>query len=69
MKIIVDRIEGEYLILETEIGKTIEVPKWLIPDAKENDMIKIEVDQKKTKKRKKEIANLMNQVFEGEESS
>lgn len=65
MQLIVDRIEGEFLIVENELGKIIQVPKDLIPNAKENDIINIEIDHKRTENRKKEIKDLMNQIFEG----
>lgn len=69
MQVIVDRIEGEYLIVENEMGKIIQVPKDLIPNAKENDIINIEIDHKRTENRKKEIKDLMNQIFEGQDFS
>ena len=40
------------------------IPKVLIPDASEGDVIKIEVEEKETEKRKKHIRDLMNSVFE-----
>lgn len=64
MKVIVDRIEKDCLVLETEVGTTLNVPKKLIPEAKEGDIIKIEIDKNETENRKKEITDLMNQIFE-----
>ena len=40
------------------------IPKILLPNAKEGDVIKIEKDKKETKNRKKNIQKLMNDVFE-----
>lgn len=64
MKLIIDRFEGENIILELEIGKFVNIPKILLPDAKEGDVVDIEIDKNETNKRKQEIQNLMNNVFE-----
>lgn len=64
MKVIIDRFEGEYAIVELEVGYFVNIPKVLIPDASEGDVIKIEVEEKETEKRKKHIRDLMNSVFE-----
>lgn len=64
MKVIIDRFEGEYAVVELEVGKFVNVPKTLIPDASEGDVIKIEVEKKETEERKKHIQDLMNSVFE-----
>lgn len=67
MKMIVDRIEETHIIVETDIGKTVDIPKELIPNVQEGDVIKIEVDKKETNKRKKIVKELINSVFEEEE--
>lgn len=64
MKVIIDRFEGDYAVVEVEIGKYVNIPKILIPYAKEGDIIKIEIDKKETLERKKHIQELMNNVFE-----
>lgn len=64
MKVIIDRFEGEYAVVEIETGKCINIPKILLPNAKEGDVIKIEIDNEETKQRKKHIQDLMNSVFE-----
>lgn len=64
MKVIIDRFEGDYAVVEIEIGKYVNIPKILIPNAKEGDIIKIEIDKKETLERKKHIQELMNNVFE-----
>lgn len=67
MKVIVDRIEEKHIIVETDIGKTVDIPKELIPNVQEGDVIKIEVDKKETNKRKKIVKELINSVFKEEE--
>ena len=64
MKIIIDRFEGEYAICELNVGQFVNIPKVLFPNAKEGDVIKIEIDIKATEERKKHIEQLVNNVFE-----
>ena len=64
MKVIIDRFEGNYAVVEIDVGKFVNIPKILLPNAKEGDVIKIEKDKKETKNRKKIIQKLMNDVFE-----
>lgn len=64
MKVIVDRFEEDYAVVEIAIGKCVNIPRVLVPDAKEGDIIKIEIEKKETEERKKYIKDLMNNVFE-----
>lgn len=64
MKIIVNRIEGNYLVLELEDGNIVDVPKELIPEAREGDIIRISIDKEETDKRKEEMQELVDSVFE-----
>lgn len=64
MKVIIDRFEGDYAIVEIDVGKYVNIPKILLPNAKEGDVIKIEKDKNETKNRKKNIQKLMNNIFE-----
>lgn len=64
MQIIIDRIEGEYAVVEIENGKLINVPKELFPNAKEGDVINISINNEETNKRKENIEKIMNDVFE-----
>lgn len=63
MQVIVDRIEGEFLILELPSGEVVNVPKVLVPNAKEGDVINITIAKDKTKERKENINNLMDELF------
>lgn len=63
MKVIVDRFEGDYAIVELDIGKVINVPKILFPNAKEGDVFKIEIDKEETNNRKNKIQGLINELF------
>lgn len=64
MKVIIDRFEGEYAVVEIETGKCINIPKILVPNSKEGDVVNIGIDEKETEDRKKYIQDLMNNVFE-----
>lgn len=64
MEVIVDRFEGEYAIVEVSVGQFVQMPKVLVSGAKEGDVIKITVDKEASQKRKENIQNLMNNLFE-----
>lgn len=64
MKVILDRFESDYAIIEVDEDNIISVPRILVGNAKEGDVIKIEVDKSNTDKRKKDIQELMDSVFE-----
>lgn len=63
MKVIIDRFEGDYAIVELPDETFVDVPRVLFPDAKEGDVIDIIVDKDETEKRKKHIADLMSKLF------
>ena len=63
MTFTIDRIEGNYLIVELENGKIINLPKELIPNDKENDIYTITLNRDEMKKRKNNINNLINDLF------
>jgi len=61
MKVVIDRFEGKFAVLELENGKVVDVPIDIIPQgAKEGDVLLIEIDKKETENRQKRI----NQLFE-----
>ncbi|MEX0135295.1 DUF3006 domain-containing protein [Bacillus nitratireducens] len=66
---IIDRFEGELAVIEMK-NITIDVPRSKLPSsAKEGDVLIIEddkytIDKKETDKRKREIQNLMDKLFE-----
>ncbi len=64
MEVIVNRIEGNYLVLELENGNIVDVTKELIPEAREGDIIRISIDKEETNKRKDEMQELVDSVFE-----
>jgi Protein of unknown function (DUF3006) len=69
MRGIIDRFEGDFVVVEID-GKTRDVERYLFPsDAKPGDAViiegtKITIDREKTEKLRKEIEELMNEVWE-----
>lgn len=63
MEVVIDRFEGEYAVVEIDKDKFENLPRILVPDAKEGDVVKIIIDHDKTKKRKEHISNLMDNLF------
>ncbi|MEH7394912.1 DUF3006 domain-containing protein [Priestia megaterium] len=69
VKGIIDRFEEEFAVVEIE-GKTKDYPKDIFPrDAEVGDVVyitgnKVTVDKHETKKREKEIEDLMNELWE-----
>lgn len=64
MKVIVDRIEGEMLVVELENMSTVNIPLAVIPEAKEGDVINITVDRGDTENRRRRIRKKMNKLWE-----
>lgn len=63
MTFTIDRIENNNLIIELEDTTTISIPKKLIPNAKENDIYTITLNKEEMNKRKNNINNLINDLF------
>jgi Protein of unknown function (DUF3006) len=70
MKYIIDRFEGDLAVCEAEDGKMVEIEKSKLPEnAEVGDIIVLEnghfrVDKEETDRRRKEIEDLMNELFE-----
>ena len=64
MKVILDRFEGEYGIVELEDMTFVEIPRVLLDNVKEGDVISISVDVDETERQKKEIESLMDDLFQ-----
>lgn len=62
MKVIIDRIEGDFAIVELEDGTTIEVPKLLFGDINEGDVFSIQKDEEATNDRIEDIGSLFERL-------
>lgn len=65
---IIDRIEGDFLIIEGEAQQSstpifFQMPRCLLPNAKEGDCLTVSVNQEETQNRKKRIGDLMDALF------
>ena len=63
MELIVDRIEGDFVIVEYDNGKITELPKDLFENVKEGDIVNLDIDEEETQKRKENIQTLMDDLF------
>ena len=63
MQVTVDRIEEDYIVLELEDGNIIDVPKELIPGAKEGDIVDIYINKDEREKKAEEVKKLMDDLF------
>lgn len=64
MKVIIDRFEGDFAIVETDNKGMVNLPKSLIPGAKEGDIINIIIDEEETQNRKAKIQRIMDDLWE-----
>lgn len=65
MKFTIDRFEVDYAVVELDDKTMVEIPKILVPrDAKESDVLEIRINVEETEKRKNEINDLMDELFE-----
>jgi hypothetical protein len=70
MKVIVDRIEGEYAVCELENRQMTNIPLIEIPfSVKEGDVLSIDgnyykIDVEETQSRKKKIEDMVNELWE-----
>ncbi len=63
MNITIDRIEGDFIVIEAPDGNTYNLPKSLFPKCKEGDVFTIKKDDDKTRHQKNDIENLMDGLF------
>lgn len=64
MKFIIDRFEENSAVIELSNGETCNIPKILIPDAKEGDVFDIIFNKEETLKRKDNISKKFNSLFD-----
>jgi len=63
MQVILDRFEGDFAVAELPDGSMARLPKVLVPEAREGDVINIEIDAAAREKRESAVAELMNELF------
>ena len=61
--LIIDRFEGDFAVVETDMGM-MNIPKSELPtDAREGDVLRISVDADETQGRKQRISAMMDKLF------
>lgn len=64
MKVIIDRFEGDFAVVEVHGREKVDMPKILLPSrAKEGDIIEIKIDAEATIKRQAKLKELMNGLW------
>lgn len=64
MEVIIDRIEGDFAVVELPDRTMISVDKRLLPNAKEGDVVEIKINPKKTEERRNKIDKLAEDLWE-----
>ncbi len=64
MKVIIDREEEDYFVVETENQDLANLPKILVPGGREGDVVNITIDPLETAKKKLEVQGLMDKLFD-----
>ncbi len=63
MKVIIDRFEGDFAVVEYESGKTANMPKILLDStAKEGDVVEISLLSQETEEKKSRITSLRQKL-------
>ncbi|SFI10807.1 Protein of unknown function [Tindallia magadiensis] len=63
MKVIIDRFEGQYAVVELDNGGFANIPRTVLPNlADEGDIITIEIDEEATDQRRKRLEGLMEEL-------
>ena len=65
MRVIIDRFEQDYAVVELEDGSMAHMAVKLLPGACEGDVVEIKVDREETARRKKLIQELRKKVVQG----
>ena len=64
MRYTVDRIVGNYIVLQDENGLSGQADKNLFPFLKEGDILSVSVDEKATQEKKEQLQKRLSSLFE-----
>ncbi|HEY8344678.1 MAG TPA: DUF3006 domain-containing protein [Bacillota bacterium] len=60
---IIDRFEGEFAVIELKKGKFLQIPREILPpEAKEGDVLALQIDREQTAQRRKEVERLLQEL-------
>ncbi|MBO4553728.1 DUF3006 domain-containing protein [bacterium] len=68
MRLIVDRIEENFIVAEMPDQSMVNIPRILVPDAKEGDVIRLSLYKNSNAKLKAEIKELEDQLRHGKKA-
>ena len=63
MTVIIDRFENGFAVVELPDGGFADLPRTLVPEAAEGDVVKISIEKEETENRKKKIKGLMDELW------
>jgi len=64
MKLIIDRFEGDFAVIELPDGRMVDCPKVMLPqNAKEGSILNISIDEAATTEKLQKVTEKMNRLF------
>lgn len=63
MKVTIDRFEGDFAVAEISENSFANIPRILLPDAKEGDIVSIIIEHKTTEEKQKENKERLHRLF------
>lgn len=64
LKVILDRFEEDFALVELENKEIVNIPRILVSEAEEGDIIEIRICKEETRQRQEEIEKITNDLFE-----
>lgn len=64
LKVILDRFEEDFALVELENKEIVNIPRILVSEAEEGDIIEIRICKEETRQRQEEIEKIANDIFE-----
>lgn len=62
-RLTVDRFEGEWAVVETDGGRVVDVPLWILPEGvREGDVVVLRVDAEATGAARAEAGELLDRL-------
>ena len=62
MKVIIDRFEGQFAVVELPDKTLINMPSVLLPDASEGDVVSINIEHEETRQRAERIHKMFEKL-------
>ena len=63
MKVIIDRFEGDFAVVEIDEGNFVNLPALLVKGAQEGDVVSIEILKDESLERKKNLEKRLKKLF------